>query len=126
MRPATTWRVFVTEYVRRDPLARCDIRVMGDMVLFVSGNIKSEADLMRAPLCAAPSARSTPCCHSNRCLSNGWTDALVGAASSVSVFGYACDELRTLPPTVTCARRAVEEIERLRKEDPTGIGATGF
>jgi len=112
----------VDEYVRRDPLARCDIRVMGGHgVLFVSGNIKSEADFDAGAIVRRAIGEIDPMLSLEPFVSIERMDGmpLVGAASSVSVFGYACDETpERLPPTVAFARRAVEEIERLRKEDP--------
>jgi S-adenosylmethionine synthetase len=112
----------VEEYVRRDPLARCDIRVMGGQgVLFVSGNIKSEADFDAGAIVKRAIGEIEPMLSLEPFVSLERMDGmpLVGATSPVSVFGYACDETpEQLPPAVAYARRAVEELERLRREDP--------
>jgi len=110
------------EYVRRDPLARCDIRVMGGHgVLFVAGNIKTDADFDAGAVVRRAVGEIDPMLSLEPFVTLERMDGmpLAGASAPVSVFGYACDETpEKLPPHVAYAKRAAEEIERLRKEDP--------
>ncbi|HVM90828.1 MAG TPA: S-adenosylmethionine synthetase N-terminal domain-containing protein [Verrucomicrobiae bacterium] len=110
------------EFLRRDPAARCDIRVMGGHgVLFVSGHVKSEADFDAGAIVRKACGEIDPLLALEPFVSLERPDGmpLAGSPSPVSVFGYASSETpERLPPAVAFARRGRDELERLRREDP--------
>ncbi|MEI7511864.1 MAG: S-adenosylmethionine synthetase N-terminal domain-containing protein [Candidatus Uhrbacteria bacterium] len=110
------------EFVRRDPAARCDIRVMGGHgVLFVVGDLKSEADFDAGAIVRRATGEIDPMLSLEPFVTLERTDGmpLAGAPAPVTVFGYACDETpEHVPLPVALAKRAAEEIERLRRDDP--------
>lgn len=110
------------EFVQRDPQARCDIRVMGGHgVLFVSGNIRSEADFDAGAVVRRAVGDIDPMLSLEPFVSLERMDgaALAGASSPFVAFGYATNETaERLPPVAAFAARAREELMRLRREDP--------
>lgn len=112
----------VAEFVQRDPHSRCDIRVMGGHgVLFVSGHLKSDADFDAGAIVQRATGEIDPLLSLEPFISLERMDGmpLVGAATPVPVFGYACDETpERLPVVAAYAQRCRDELERLRREDP--------
>lgn len=109
------------EYVRRDPEAITDIRVVaGHGALFVVGEIQSSADFDVAAVARRALGSIDPTLDFEPFVSieRMRAPSSLGTAEALTVFGYACDENPShLPAAVFQARRIAEEIERLRKED---------
>lgn len=109
------------EYVRRDPEAITDIRVMaGHGALFVVGEIQSTADFDAAAVARRALGDIDPTLDFEPFVSieRMRPPSSLGTAEALTVFGYACDENPMgLPSAVFQARRIADEIERLRKED---------
>lgn len=115
-------RALAEEYAKRDPEGRTDIRVMGGHgALFVGGDIRSQADFDVGTSAKAALASIDPSLSLEPFVSLERMESLSarGSADSYSVFGYATDETPERLPTVAAyAQRIVQEIERLRREDP--------
>ncbi len=109
------------EYVRRDPDAITDIRVVaGHGALFVVGEIHSTADFDVASAARRALGDIDPTLDFEPFVSieRMRPPASLGTAEALAVFGYACDEHPSgLPVAAFQAKRIAEEIERLRKED---------
>jgi S-adenosylmethionine synthetase len=115
-------RALVEEYVKRDPESRLDIRVMGGHgALFISGDIRSTADFDAGSTAKAALASIDPVLSLEPFVSLERMESLPvrGAADPQAVFGYATDETpERLPIASAYARRILDEIERLRRDDP--------
>ena len=114
-------RALVDEYVRRDPESRCDLRVTGGHgTLFVSGEVRSQADFDAGAVAKAALSEIDPALALEPFVSiERMEGALRTTADACAVFGYATNETpERLPLHVVRAQEIASEIARLRREDP--------
>ncbi|MFA6429568.1 MAG: S-adenosylmethionine synthetase N-terminal domain-containing protein [Patescibacteria group bacterium] len=114
----------VEEYAKRDSATRINVRVTGGQgVMFVAGEVQSSADfdvsaVVRRVVALNSASDGIEPFIAFEPMAPAWAPD-VGAREPISVFGYATDETpEMLPLSAALARRAADELERLRTQDP--------